>query len=75
MSAHGPVLVVIHSEVTAPARSTEKTGQLVRELAEEGVERALVFMNASEGGSKMIGSWRTTLEPLVWVPQGLGSLA
>jgi len=74
-SAHGDVLVVVHSDVSASPSATFETLQLVERLREEGVERALVFFNASDRDAGLLGGWRTTLAPLVRVPQGLGSLA
>lgn len=73
--AHGDVLVVAHNEVTRAPQSTAATKQLVNDLRQEGIERALVFFNAPDLQSGLLGAWRTTLEPLAGVPQGLGSLA
>ncbi len=73
--AHGDVLVVVHSRFLAPPAQTAATRELVSELQEEGISRALVFFNASDLDAVNFGSWRTTLEPMVGAPQGLGSLA
>ena len=73
--AQGDVLVVVHSDVDRAPKRSERLAGLVRDLEAEGVERALVLFNASEGNGGLIGGWRTTLEPLVQFPQGLGSLA
>ncbi len=74
-SAQGDTLVVVHADVSAAPRHTEATRALVDQLQAEGVERALVFFNASDHEHGLLGGWRMTLEPLVRVPQGLGSLA
>jgi hypothetical protein len=74
-SVQGDVLVVIHSDVQDPPRASESSKRLVESLQQEGIEQALVFMNTSEGEARMIGGWRVALEPLLPVPQGLGSLA
>ncbi len=42
-NAHGDVLVVVHSEIAAAPRATERTAALVAELCDVGVERALVL--------------------------------
>jgi hypothetical protein len=74
--AHGDVLVVVHSEVTAAPRSSDALTGLVAELRSAGVEQALVMINGSEGGQPILfGGWRMALRPLVNVPQGLGSVA
>jgi hypothetical protein len=74
-SAHGDVLVCVHSNVAAAPPRTDHSKRLVDVLQQEGVERALVFLNASEANAGLFGSWRLALEPLVGMPQGLGSLA
>lgn len=74
-SAQGDVLVVIHRDVAGGPRSSEATRKLVDDLQAEGIERALVFFNASDTQPGLPGGWRTALEPLAGVPQGLGSLA
>jgi hypothetical protein len=73
--AHGDVLVVIHSEPASRPKRNDAIIRLIRELRQEGVERALVFFNAPEGDGALFGSWRHTLDPLADTPQGLGSLA
>jgi hypothetical protein len=74
--AHGDILVVIHSDCQASASPTDATSALVEELRASGISQALVFFNGSEmGQAKLFGRWRVTLDPLVQVPQGLGSLA
>jgi len=75
VSAHGDVMVVVHSVVTgAPSRNDAAQG-LVEDLRDGGIQRALVFFNASDLDHALFGGWRTTLEPMVHAPQGLGSLA
>jgi hypothetical protein len=74
-SAQGDVLVVVHAHVVDAPRSSRATKQFVDELRREGIETALVFFNASDLEAGLFGGWRTTLEPLVRTPQGLGSLA
>ncbi len=74
-SAQGEVLVVVHAEAQAAPRQTEATKRLVEQLREGKIERALVFFNGSDLEHGLFGGWRTTLQPLVGVPQGLGSLA
>jgi hypothetical protein len=74
-SAQGDVLVVVHAEPQGAPRRTEATKMLVDQLRDEGIERALVFFNHSDLESGLLGGWRTTLAPLVGVPQGLGSIA
>ncbi|MDO8213899.1 DUF4365 domain-containing protein [Conexibacter sp. CPCC 206217] len=74
--AHGDVLVVVHSEVIATPRSSDLLKALVTELQCQGVEKALVMFNASEGAQPaLFGGWRVALPSMVHVPQGLGSLA
>jgi hypothetical protein len=74
--AHGDVLIVVHSDVTAAPRSTDTMSALVAGLRDEGVSQALVMFNGSEGRHpELFGGWRVALQPLVHVPQGLGSLA
>jgi hypothetical protein len=75
-SAHGDVLAVVHSRVDDAPRRTKKTEELVAQLQEEGVKRALVFFNESEmgAGAGKFGSWRVALEPLVHTPQGVDGL-
>jgi hypothetical protein len=72
--AHGNVLVVTHSDVAAAPRSSDAVSGLVAELQDDGLEQALVMFNGSEGVD-LFGGWRAALQPLVNVPQGLGSLA
>lgn len=67
-------MVVIHREPLAGPRRTPDISALVDRLQAEGVGRVLVFFNAPDHHG-LLGSWRVTLEPLVWMPQGLGSLA
>ncbi len=74
-STQGDVLVVIHSEPLDGPRRTSAIAALVDQLQAEGVGRALVFFNASDLDHGLLGAWRVTLEPLVRMPQGLGSLA
>ncbi len=74
--AHGDVLVVVHSDVAGAPRSSDALTGLVAELRNEGVEQALVMFNGSEGAQPVLfGGWRVALQPLVNVPQGLGSVA
>lgn len=73
--AHGDVLVVIHSGVTASPGRAAGAAVALKALQDEGVEQALIFYNASEGNSGLWGSWRVSLAPLAQIPQGLGSLA
>jgi hypothetical protein len=73
--AHGDVLVVAHGDVSASPRATQATRKLVDELVEKGIERALIFFNAPDHEAGLFGGWRTTLDPLVRTPQGLGSIA
>lgn len=74
--AHGDVLVVVHSDVAAAPRSSDALSGLVAELRDEGVEQALVMFNGSEGAQPILfGGWRVALQPLVNVPQGVGSIA
>jgi hypothetical protein len=73
--AHGDVLIIVHSRFLAAPQQTEATRELVSALRDDGICRALVFFNASDLDAAKFGSWRTTLEPMVRAPQGLGSLA
>jgi hypothetical protein len=75
ISAQGKVLIVVHSEPLAAPRRTEAATALIEQLGDEEVERVLVFFNDSDRDHGLFGGWRTTLRPLVGVPQGLGSLA
>jgi hypothetical protein len=74
-SAHGDVLVCVHSDAAAAPLPGSASKELVDGLRDEGIERALVFVNASEADAGLLGSWRVALQPLVDMPQGLGSLA
>jgi hypothetical protein len=74
-SAQGDVLIIVQADVKGAPRSTDATKQLVAELQSEGIEQALVFFNAPDLEGSLLGGWRTTLEPMARVPQGLGSLA
>lgn len=74
-SAQGDVLIVTQADVQGAPLSTDATKQLVAELQAEGIERALVFFKAPDLEGSLFGGWRVTLQPLVQVPQGLGSLA
>lgn len=74
--AHGDVLIVVHSEPTAAPRQTPASLEVASLVGDKGIDRALVFFNASEGGNPgVFGGWRVALDHLVDVPQGLGSLA
>ena len=75
ISAQGKVLIVVHSEPLAAPRRTQATAALAEQLGREEVDGALVFFNDSDRDHGLLGGWRTTLRPLVGVPQGLGSLA
>jgi hypothetical protein len=75
-TAHGDVLVVCHSRVDDSPRRTKDIETLITQLQDDGINRALVFFNASEmgAGAGTFGSWRVTLEPLLDTPQGVDGL-
>lgn len=74
--AHGDVLVVVHSQPLSAPGKTPASAQLAENLRRDGIGKALVFFNASElGDAALFGGWRTSLDLLAPVPQGLGSLA
>jgi len=74
--AHGDVLVVVHSDVARAPGASDTLSGLMSELRDERVEKALVMFNGSEGAQPaLFGGWRVALQPLVNVPQGLGSVA
>jgi hypothetical protein len=73
--AQGDVMVVIHSEPLDVPRPTEASKELVKEIRSRGINQGLVFFNDSELDGSLFGGWKSTLEPLVQVPQGLGSLS
>jgi hypothetical protein len=73
--AHGDVLVVVHSQPADRPVRTEGLAELLSGLRQEGVSQALVFFNAPEGDGALMGGWRSALEPVADLPQGLGSLA
>ncbi len=72
--AHGDVLVVVHSDPLCAPRKTPASEQLAQDLRQAGVGNALVLFNASEGQRGMVGGWRTALDLMAPVPQGLGSI-
>lgn len=73
--AQGRVLVVVHSDVLAAPKSTAETAAIIEGLAGEGITEKLVFFNAPEGKSEILGAWMHALGTLGHFPQGLGSLA
>jgi hypothetical protein len=76
LHAHGDVLVVVHAEPTVAPRRTRASLDVVRRLRDDGIDKALVFFNASEMKNPgLFGGWRVALDQMTGVPQGLGSLA
>jgi hypothetical protein len=73
-SAHGEVLVIIHSEIHAAPSRTSAIDRFLKKCEAEGVSRALVFFNDTDLGGTF-GGWFSTFQPLLRTPQGLGSLA
>jgi hypothetical protein len=72
--AQGPVAVVVHSDPLERVVVNDNVKRLVQELQTQGIPQALVFFNATDA-SAHLGGWRMALEPLVTIPQGLGSIA
>jgi hypothetical protein len=74
--AQGKVLAVVHPNGSRSPRNSDELYAVAEGLQADGVEHALVFFNASEAESGLIGGWRSgALAPFVQFPQGLGSLA
>jgi len=72
--AHGEVLVIIHSDVVAAPSPAPAIHQLLKEWETEGVSQILVFFNDTDMGGTF-GGWFSNFQPLLRLPQGLGSLA
>jgi hypothetical protein len=71
----GKVLVVVHSQVLAPPVANYESRAIVSDLIAEGFDCAMVFINAPQSDHRAWGAWRFALDPLVTLPQSLGSLA
>ena len=72
--AQGKVLVVVHSDPGEEwPTSSDDVRALIEGLQGNGVTRALVFFNESD--LELFGAWRSTLDPLTEIPQGLGGIA
>lgn len=72
--AQGEVLAVVHSRATAAPSGNDASRAIAEELVRQGVGRALVFINAPQSDPRIWSAWRFALQPLVSVPQSLGSL-
>lgn len=72
--AHGEVIVIIHSDVTAAPSTTPAIRQRLEDWETEGVSHVLVFFNDADMRGTF-GGWFSSFQPLLRTPQGLGSLA
>jgi hypothetical protein len=74
-SPHGEVLVIIHSDVSAAPSRSPAIREFLNECEAGGVSQILVFFNDSDMSAGTFGGWFANFQPLLRLPQGLGSLA